>query len=79
MPPEADEAWDATNTDEIISGEVRATLNSSLTWEFEIPSQKHKYGVISCKKAANGTEIMPVPLMDFVFPPRFTNRVYDGK
>lgn len=57
----------------VLSGNVVVIAND-LKWEFPIPAQKQRLGVISCKiiKTANGqtnAEIMPLDLMDFTGRP----------
>lgn len=67
----------------VVTGNVYLTVNDS-KWTFDIPPQKPKWGLITMQKTTdkNGNpqaEILRVPISDFVYPPRFTNRWYDGK
>jgi hypothetical protein len=68
---------------EIVSGIVVLNVNDS-TWTFAIPRQVTKWGAVTMKKTkdTNGrdkAEIWPVQVVDFIYPPRFTNLWYDGK
>lgn len=68
---------------EILSGSVIFVSNGK-TWTFEIPAQRQKWGVISSERIINAdrkpeTKVMPVQIGDMAFPPRWTNRWYDGK
>lgn len=65
------------------TGSVVLTVNN-FKWTFDIPRQKPKWGIISMQKNEDSTghietQVLRVPISDFVYPPRFTNRVYDGK
>jgi hypothetical protein len=64
-------------------GEVTLTVNDH-KWTFEIPEQTPKFNIITMHLIPDGkglfkTEVMRVPIGDFVIPPRFTNLFYDGK
>jgi hypothetical protein len=66
---------------QFVSGAVLLNINAS-TWVFSLPAQIPRWGLVTAKidrKHDNNATILSVPLVDFVFPPRFTNRVYDGK
>lgn len=68
---------------EVVSGSVIVTVNSSLTWNFEIPPQKQRWGFITAKKikiAKNEfkTEVLPIKIVDNAYAPTFTN-FFDGK
>ncbi|HSY43652.1 MAG TPA: hypothetical protein VK811_07045 [Candidatus Acidoferrum sp.] len=65
------------------TGSVVLTVND-LKWSFEIPKQKPKWNIITMYevKDKNGlisSQIMPVKMVDWVSPPRFTNLVYTGQ
>ena len=65
------------------SGSVLLTVNN-FKWTFDIPKQKPKWGIISMQIVIDSTghlipQVLRVPISDFVSPPRFTNRIYDGK
>jgi hypothetical protein len=65
------------------SGFVVLTVNN-LKWRFDIPRQRPRWGMISMTQSKDSTgslkaSILRVPIADFVSPPRFTNRWYDGQ
>ena len=67
----------------VVTGNVYLAVNDS-KWTFDIPPQKPQWGLITMQKTKNseGTpevKILRVPISDFVYPPRFTNRWYDGQ
>jgi hypothetical protein len=54
---------------EVLAGDVLVTVNSSLTWEFDIPPQKQKFGQITSKRIMNAqgkteVQVMPVSVID---------------
>lgn len=58
----------STNT-EVLSGSIEVTINSSLTWTFDIPPQRQKFGFMSGKTVKNAkgvieTQIMPLSVSD---------------
>jgi hypothetical protein len=58
----------STNTD-VLSGSVIVTLNSSLTWQFDIPPQKQKFGCITSERTTNAenkveVKVLPVSVID---------------
>jgi hypothetical protein len=60
---------------------VEVTVNSSLVWNFEIPPQKQKLGMISSKQIKNAQgkiemQIMPVSVTDITGKPL---GIFDGK
>lgn len=68
---------------EIVSGTVFLIVND-FTWAFDVPQQVSKWGFITMQKATNSAgkaeaKILRVPISDWAYPPRFTNRWYDGK
>ena len=65
-----DELHFSTNT-KVLSGSVVVTINSSMTWEFEIPPQMQKFGSITSMKTTNAEgkveiKIMPVHVVDII-------------
>jgi hypothetical protein len=67
----------------VVSGVVELKANAS-RWKFPLPSQTQQYGIMTSQLVTNtgkGLEarIMRVPIVDFVIPPRFTNRVFTGE
>ena len=69
-----------TNT-QILGGSVTVTINSSLSWKFEIPPQIEKFGFISSTKIknANGkaeTIVLPFHIVDMTGHPVGS---FDGK
>jgi hypothetical protein len=65
-----------TNT-EVLSGSVVVTVND-LSWVFDIPPQKQKYGIITSARSKVETRVWPVTIVDDWYPLRFTN-FFDGK
>jgi hypothetical protein len=67
----------------VVSGYVELKANAS-RWKFPVPSQTQRYGIMTSQLITNtGTgleaKIMRVPIVDWAFPPRFTNRVFTGE
>lgn len=67
----------------IVSGNVEVKVNGS-RWTFPIPPQRSAWGCVSSEITTNASgqiipKILPIPLHDFVFPPRWTNIVYTGE
>lgn len=64
------------------SGSIMLTVNN-FKWRFNIPRQRPKWGVISMTQTEDSSgnvssSVLRVPIKDWVIPPRFTNRWYDG-
>jgi hypothetical protein len=52
---------------ELLWGIVTVTINSSLTWQFDLPPQKQTNGTLSARETKNGNvEILPVPADVFI-------------
>lgn len=67
----------------IESGIVEVKVNS-LRWEFPIPAQRQQWNIMTSQIVTNTSnvieaKVLRVPIRDFVDPPRFMNRWYDGK
>jgi hypothetical protein len=67
----------------IVEGIVEVKVNS-LRWSFLIPAQRQGFGFITSQIFTNAenrieSKVLRIPISDFVYPPRFTNRWYDGK
>jgi hypothetical protein len=59
-----------TNKDvDVISGSIAVAVNSALTWTFDIPPQKQKFGVITGQQVTNAnkisSKILPITLKDW--------------
>ena len=68
---------------EVVSGSVFLIVND-FTWAFDVPHQVTKWGFITMQKTIDSSgkpeaKILRIPISDWVYPPRFTNRWYDGK
>lgn len=69
---------------EVVSGLVVLHVNDS-TWEYDVPPQKPKWGLVTMRRTRDKkgkliSEVKPVPVIDFVEPPRVQKeQVYDGK
>lgn len=67
----------------VISGKILVKVNSS-RWEFPIPPQKPYMGMITSEIITNSNgeraaKVFPVRVADWAVPPRFPERLYDGK
>jgi hypothetical protein len=67
----------------IVSGVLELKANTA-RWQFPVPAQTQRYGIISSCWITNMSDqleakVLRVPIMDWISPPRFTNRVYTGE